>query len=72
VAHIAHPLNWGMAAETSPRKTALRLSAVGSDWKWVMKKRRFVLTLVVAEFAILMAAFIILRSDPEFFRWLFG
>jgi hypothetical protein len=37
-----------------------------------MKKRRFVLTLVAAEFAIVMAAFIILRSDPDFFRWLFG
>ena len=59
-------------SKTSPRKTVLRLSAVGSDWKWVMKKRRFGIDFRVVQFAILMAAFIILRSDPEFFRWLFG
>jgi hypothetical protein len=41
----------------------------GSD---VMERRRFLVTLLIAEFAIVIVGFVILRSDPDFFRWLFS
>ena len=35
-----------------------------------MEQRRFIAKLLAAEFEIVMIVFIILRSDPEFVRWL--
>jgi hypothetical protein len=49
------------------------LSVVGERLESdVMEQPRFVVKLLIAEFAIVIVSFIILRSDPELIRWLFG